>query len=118
MPLTGNIFADIPARLDSELFEALAGNAACRLERIVSRGHTTPLGEWYDQEWDEWVVLLRGGATLVFADDREPLAMSPGDYVLIPAHCRHRVESTAPAENTVWLALHFAAGNLAADEHR
>jgi len=109
MPLIGNIFADIPARLDSELFETLAGNTACRLERIVSRGHTTPPGEWYDQERDEWVVVLRGEATLLFASEREPMALNPGDYVLIPAHCRHRVESTSRDEDTVWLALHFAA---------
>jgi cupin 2 domain-containing protein len=109
MPVAGNIFADIPERLDAELFETLAGNAACRLERIVSRGHSTPAGEWYDQEWDEWVVLLRGSATLRFAGDRQPVALSPGDYLLIPAHCRHRVEATSWDEDTVWLALHFAA---------
>ncbi len=106
MPLS-NIFAGLPARLDAEWTEILARGRRCRLERIVSRGHRTPDGQWYDQDWDEWVVLLRGGATLCFADAAEPVALAPGDSLLIPAHRRHRVEATTAAEDTVWLALHF-----------
>lgn len=108
MRLSGNLFAAVPGRRDAELVEILARGGACRLERIVSRGHTTPPGEWYDQEWDEWVVLLRGTATLHFADGGAPTEMKPGDFVLIPAHDRHRVDSTSADEDTVWLALHFS----------
>jgi cupin 2 domain-containing protein len=78
-----------------------------RLERIVSMGHATPAGRWYDQDRAEWVLLLRGGAGLRFEDDAAPLTLRPGDHVLIPARRRHRVEWTDAAEPTVWLALHF-----------
>jgi len=120
MRLSGNLFAAVAGPLDAELIEILARGGECRLERIVSRGHSTPPGEWYDQEWDEWVVLLRGAAALRFADGGAPMDMKPGDFVLIPAHDRHRVESTSADEDTVWLALHFAAREKTqtADKHR
>ncbi len=74
-----NLFADIPADLPEELFTDLLDGRRFRLERIVSRGHATPEGEWYDQENDEWVVLLRGAAELVFGDDSAPVRLEPGD---------------------------------------
>jgi len=33
--------------------------------------------------------------------------MEVGDYLLIPAHKRHRVEWTKPDIETLWLAIHF-----------
>ena len=78
-----------------------------RLERIVSNGQATPPGEWYDQDTHEWVALLSGGAGLRFEDEAEPRVLRPGDYLLIPAHRRHRVEWTDPGTPTVWLALHY-----------
>jgi len=59
---TGNLFHDLPARLTDERFETLLATPGLKLERIVSTGQTTPEGQWYDQDRDEWVVLLRGGA--------------------------------------------------------
>ena len=79
-----------------------------RLERIVSAGQATPPGEWYDQDTHEWVALLTGGAGLRFEDEAEPRVLAPGDYLLIPAHRRHRVEWTDPEPPTVWLALHYS----------
>ncbi len=105
-----NLFRDIPEQLppdqSEELFETLLQRDGLRLERIISHGHATPPGEWYDQAWDEWVVLLSGGATLLFEDgDRREL--TPGDYLLIPAHRRHRVEATDSRQKSMWLALHM-----------
>lgn len=51
--------------------------------------------------------MLRGRASLRFEDESEPCVLGPGDYVLILAHRRHRVEWTDPDEPTVWLALHY-----------
>jgi cupin 2 domain-containing protein len=102
-----NLFAAIPGSLADELFEPLLQGASFRLERIVSAGQATPVGEWYDQERHEWVVLLRGRAGLLFEGDSEPVVLQPGDHVLIPAHRRHRVVWTEPREKTVWLALHY-----------
>ena len=103
---TGNLFADLPAQLPQELIEVLAQSARVRLERIVSLTHATPPGHWYDQDTNEWVVLLRGAAVLRFEDEPEPRRLAPGDWLDIRAHRRHRVEWTAN-EPTVWLALHY-----------
>ena len=102
-----NLFDTIPADLPDELIDTLVGTDSFRLERIVSRGHVTEEGEWYDQNRDEWVVLLRGAARLRFQDPDDDIQLKPGDHLLIAAHHRHRVEWTAPDQETVWLALHF-----------
>ena len=102
-----NLFADLPAQLPEELFEVLAQSGGVRLERIISLGHATPPGRWYDQDTNEWVVLLRGAAGVRFEDEREPRVLGPGDWLDIPAHRRHRVDWTAPGEPTIWLALHY-----------
>ena len=75
-----------------------------RLERIVSTGHVTSAGQWFDQDANEWVAVLRGRAAS--GGRIRALRAGPGDYVLILAHRRHRVEWTDPDEPTVWLALH------------
>lgn len=103
---SGNLLADIPASLAAEQFDLLLQTSACRLERIVSIGHATPPGEWYDQEGDEWVVLLQGQAELRFADEDTVRWLEPGDYVWIPEHRRHRVERTSHNPPAIWLALH------------
>lgn len=102
-----NLFADLPAPLPAELVEQLVTGTSFTLERIVSLGHVTPPGQWYDQESNEWVLLLSGAAQLRLADEPGPRELRPGDYLLLPAHCRHRVEWTTPDEPTVWLALHY-----------
>jgi cupin 2 domain-containing protein len=102
-----NLFHTIPADLPAELFDTLLENGFVRIERIVSRGHATPAGQWYDQDRHEWVLLLQGAARLAFADGRE-LELAPGDWLEIPARQRHRVAWTDPAQDTVWLAVHYA----------
>jgi len=86
--------------------ERLAGNANARVERIVSRGHVSPPGFWYDQDETEWVMLVKGSARIRFFDDFV-LEMRAGDHVTLPPHTRHRVEWTAPGEDTVWVAVFF-----------
>lgn len=103
----GNLYRPLPPPADDEVFDDLASGGEFTLQRIVSTGQATAEGEWYDQTTDEWVVLLTGSARLRFETGDELLEMKPGNYVHIPAHCRHRVESTAAGEETVWLALHF-----------
>jgi len=104
----GNLFAGLPAeRLAEERFEALLSRPGVRLERIVSTGQASPTEGWYDQGWDEWVVLLAGAATLRFADEESARELAPGDWLLIEAHRRHRVERSAAGQATVWLALHL-----------
>lgn len=107
----GNLFAGLPEVLPEELFETLLDQPGCRVERIVSRGQSTPAGQWYDQAWDEWVLLLQGAAALQLEGQEGLLELRPGDYLLLPAHCRHRVAWTADGEETLWLALHFSSAS-------
>lgn len=107
MSPVSNLFDGIPSELPHEWFDVLAADGTVTIERIASRGHASPEAGWYDQDQDEWVLVVRGSALLVF-DDGERLEMGPGDWVDIPAHRRHRVERTDPTETTVWLAVHRA----------
>jgi len=102
----GNVFLGIPAQLPAELLEILWQRPGLWLERIVSRGHATPDGQWYDQATDEWVLLLTGSARLRIEGQAELHEMRPGDYLLLPAHRKHRVEWTDPRQDSIWLALH------------
>ena len=106
-PVATHIFADIPEQLPEELFECILKRENIVIERIVSKGHVTPVGQWYDQIGDEWVILLQGQATLLFEINQRFINLNPGDYLLIPAHTKHRVEWTLPDFNTVWLAIHL-----------
>ena len=104
---TKNILADIPAQIPQELFTSLFQNELLHIERIVSRGHANAKDEWYDQAHDEWLIILQGKAILEIAEQAEFKKLQAGDYLLIPAHCRHRVDWTEPNSDTIWLAVHF-----------
>jgi len=101
-----NLFEAIPESLSDEVFEQLATGGPVRIERIVSKGHSSPASGWYDQAQDEWVALLSGEAVLEF-EGRPAVTLKPGDYLTIPAHQRHRVAWTTPQVETIWLAVHF-----------
>ncbi len=105
MPVS-NFYADIPDELPQEFLEQLAGSDGVRIERIVSRGHSSPARGWYDQEQHEWVLLLRGSAVISYPG-KPDLALGPGDYVSIAPHEKHRVAWTTPDEDTIWLAVHY-----------
>ena len=107
MSTLSNLFAALPGKRQDELVTGLLSAPALRVERIVSTGQASPPGFWYDQEWNEWVALLSGSARLRFEGESSARAMAPGDFVDIPAHRRHRVESTDPREPTIWLAIHY-----------
>lgn len=102
-----NIFTPAPGESSAETFESLLERPGIRIERIISSGQATPIGEWYDQPHEEWVLLLSGSAGLLLEGDSAPVVLHSGDYLLLPAHCRHRVEWTAVNEKTIWLACHL-----------
>ncbi len=105
---TTNLFAGLPTAPQSdETTDVLARAPHGRVERIVSTGQASPPGFWYDQPWDEWVVLLSGSAGLHLHGEPAPRRLGPGDHLTIPARLRHRVEWTSPDEATVWLAVHL-----------
>jgi cupin 2 domain-containing protein len=105
-----NIFASLPEDLQEESFLTLAAGQGMRIERIVSRGHSSPAEGWYEQADDEWVMVVQGEAELRFGDGRS-LQMRAGDHLHIPAMQKHRVAWTAPDQDTIWLAVHFSPSN-------
>ena len=107
--LVTNLLAELPRDLAAEQFQPLISAQGVRIERIVSLGHSSPSGFWYDQEQHEAVLLIQGAARLRFADDADPIDLVPGTLVNIPAHKRHRIDSTDPTQPTIWLAIHYGA---------
>ena len=103
---TSNIFENIPKNLNNELFENLLTRDNLKIQKIVSFGNTTPKNEWYDQEDNEWVIVLKGEAVLSF-EEGEDIRLKKGDFINIPAHTKHRVSWTTKSEETIWLAIHY-----------
>jgi cupin 2 domain-containing protein len=97
-----NLFANLPELSSSEHFLSLFENPFVKIQRIVSESYSSPPGFWYDQDEDEWVIVVRGKATLEF-EGGELVRMQEGDYVTIPRHVRHRVQQTD--SKTIWLAV-------------
>ncbi|MDF1831876.1 MAG: cupin domain-containing protein [Porticoccaceae bacterium] len=102
-----NIFAAIPKCLDQELVEVLLENNNISIERIISKGHTSPISGWYDQPANEWVIVLKGEALISFEDEPE-IRLVAGSYIEIAAHKKHKVSWTDPNNETVWLAVHYS----------
>jgi len=99
-----NIFARTTSAVPGEELHTLLENSAIKIERIVSHSHASTEGFWYDQDGDEWVMILRGSATLEFSGG-DLIEMTAGDYLTIPRHLKHRVARTS--EETIWLAVHL-----------
>jgi cupin 2 domain-containing protein len=102
----GNLFDNLPAQSLDEEFVELLSRKGVRIERIVSTGQSTPEDAPYNQDHDEWILLLRGAAGL-WMEGQEERDLHPGDHLLIPAHHLHRVTWTAKEEVTIWLAVRF-----------
>ena len=103
----GNLFEDAQGDVRQEIVTGLVDTPNLKIERIVSMGQCSPPEFWYDQPWAEWVVLLSGSAGLRFDGEANVRVLAPGDYVLIPARTKHRVEWTNQDHATIWLAIHY-----------
>lgn len=101
-----NIFTKIPKELKDELFEDILSQPNIKIQRIISQGHTTQEFDWYDQDSDEWVMLVKGAAVISF-ENEDDVELEVGDYINIPAHKKHKVSYTSQDEKTIWLAVHF-----------
>ena len=102
-----NIFESIPDDLTEEIFEPLLHGKNIKIERIVSNGHTSPKTGWYDQEQNEWVMVLKGDAIITFEHEKE-LRLNQGSYLNIPAHTKHKVSWTSQKTETIWLAIYYS----------
>ncbi len=101
-----NIFKNIPDKLNREFIEELLSTKNFKLERIVSDGQKSPADFWYDQDENEFVLLLSGSAKISF-DNGKIFELNPGDYLIINAHQKHRVDWTSTDQKTFWLTLFF-----------
>jgi len=105
---TGSLYADLPDRpAGDERVDRLLERLPLRIERIVSTGQATREGEWYDQDGDEWVLLVAGSARLRVEGEDADRELHAGGWIMLPSHCRHRVTWTQSDPPTVWLAIHF-----------
>lgn len=102
-----NIYSNLPENIPVEIFEVLAKSDHCKVERIISRGQKSPENFWYDQDENEWVLVLKGRARLRFEQNEELVELNEGEYLNIPAHCKHHVEWTDPNQETIWLAVFY-----------
>ncbi len=105
-----NILDNIPTQISEEVFKNIFHTENIRMERIISKGQTTPEGEWYDQDKNEWVLIIKGKAKLLLEKQRGQtedtiVVLNAGDYLNIPAHVRHRVTWTDEKRPTIWLAV-------------
>jgi len=101
-----NIFKDIPPSLPEEIITKLLSNEQVRIERILSRGQTSPTEGWYEQHENEWVLLIQGAAIIEF-DNTEDVYLSAGDHITIPKMQKHRVKWTEPTSTSIWLAVFY-----------
>ncbi|MBD2393684.1 cupin domain-containing protein [Cyanobacterium aponinum FACHB-4101] len=96
-----NLFKNIPFLVEGEEFLELLKCRNIAIERIVSSDK--PDNKIYKQLQDEWVILIRGEATLKINDD--VINLKAGDYVFIQAQTPHQVLTTS--NNCLWLAIHI-----------
>jgi len=101
-----NIFKNIPSNLDNEIFEDIQKSSNIRIERIISKGQSSPDSGWYDQIENEWLIVLQGSGIILFEGGKEKM-LNKGDYINIPAHIKHKVKWTDPEEITLWLAIFY-----------
>ncbi|MBP2632964.1 MAG: hypothetical protein H6Q70_3592 [Firmicutes bacterium] len=100
-----NLF-QLPNTLNKEeLFETILKTQNLTVERIISTGQKSPTNFYYDQPQDELVFILQGEARLSFEDNKTKNLIA-GDFLLLPAHQKHRVDYTSNDPPCIWLAIH------------
>lgn len=117
-----SLFANIPNDLSAEVFEDIVKSDNVRIERIISNGQTSPEHGWYNQDQNEWVIVIKGRAQLIFENPLDNSVDSPvnhsdknqtvvdlnvGDYINIPSHTKHKVSYTDTTQPTIWLAVFY-----------
>jgi len=101
-----NIFNNIPEVIPEEIIDTIIESDSVKIERIISKGHSSPENFWYDQDENEWIFILKGNAVIQF-EKGKVVELGEGDYLHIPAHQKHRVNQTDPQKETIWLAVYY-----------
>ena len=119
-----NIYDKIPESITEEIIEIMYQNPHCKVERIISNGQITTENEWYDQDQEEWIILVQGEATILIEKLQEESSdkcnilncnikeescdkvhMVKGDTLLIKSHQKHRVIYTSQNPLCIWLCV-------------
>jgi len=100
-----NIFEEIIIDKNEEKFFEIFKNETIKIEKIVSNGQTSPQNFWYEQEENEFVLVLEGFAILQFED--KEIELKKGDCLNIKAKQKHRVKFTSLTEPTIWFAVFY-----------
>jgi len=98
-----NLFKPNLFNPDKEQFETLLKTQKVHIEKITSNGQVSD--EWYEQDRDEWVMVLEGEGRLLFEEDDTVVHLNKGEHIHIPKMKKHRVVYTS--KPTIWLAIHF-----------
>ena len=106
MTKSGNLFETLPDISEEQFNELVRGNNV-RVERIVSKGHSSPASGWHDQAAKEWVAVLKGAVKKIAFENGEEVHLIAGSHLTIPAHTKHKVTWTTPDTETIWLAVHY-----------
>jgi len=100
-----NIFENVIIDKDNEEFTKILRDKDVRIERIVSNGQKSEDDFWYEQDENEFILLLEGDAIIEF--ENSEVTLKKGDYLDIKARERHRVKYTSEKESTIWLAVFY-----------
>lgn len=101
-----NIYSDVPSSIPDEIFNDIITTENVRIERIISHGHSSPEQGWYDQDENEWIMVLEGQGVIEVEDGRV-VTLSKGDYINIAAREKHKVVGTDRDVVTIWLAVFY-----------
>lgn len=93
-----NIFEQELYDKENEVLDTLFENKKIKIERILSSGQ---ISERYDQEEDEWVILLKGESKIEM--EGRIIHLSKGDHLYIPAHSKHKVIYSS--RECMWLCV-------------
>ena len=100
-PLNFFLIGGMPKQ--GERFDQLLKCRNVVVERIVTASYREHVA--YDQEQDEWIMLMQGTARLDL--DGKQVSLTTGDSLFIPAHTPHRIVWTSEEPPCLWLAVHI-----------
>lgn len=100
-----NIFDEIPVDKSEEKFFEIFKDEKIKIEKIVSNGQKSPQDFWYEQEKNEFVLVMEGFAIVEFEDFE--VELKKGDCLNIKAYQKHRVKFTTLDETTIWFAVFY-----------
>ncbi|MBN2824295.1 MAG: cupin domain-containing protein [Campylobacterales bacterium] len=86
---------------EGEILTSLLEHKNVKIVRIVSSHTLKPTT--YNQDEDEWVVIIQGSAELLM--NETIVVLHQGESLFIPSKTKHSIQSVE--NGTIWLAVHI-----------